>query len=63
MNEKIKYMVLIIQYKEKSEETVEKLVKNITEPINTKYGEIRRVYQGSEERVISALESILSLVE
>lgn len=63
MSEKIKYLVLIIQYKEKCEETVEKLVKSITEPINTKYGEIRRVYQGSEENIISALENILNLAE
>lgn len=63
MNGKTKYMVLILQYKEKDEENVDNLVESIAKPIKTKYGEIRRVYQGSEKRIISALESILKLTE
>ena len=56
-------MVVVLQYNEKDEEKVEKLLKSITGSISTKYGEIRLVYQGSEERVVSALEKILKLTE
>jgi len=63
MIERAKYMVLIIKYEQESEEIIENLVKSITDPINTKYGEIQRVYQGSEARIISALKKIMSLTE
>ena len=63
MDEKVEYMVLIVQYKKKSKQAVENLVKDITQSINTQYGEIRRIYQGSESRIISAFESIMKLAE
>lgn len=60
---KKKFIVMVIQYKDKDEGIIEKLVKDITKPINTKYGKVRFVYQGQEERIISALEKVLKLAE
>ena len=61
MSEKMEYMVFVIKYKEKDKKTIENLVETFTTSINTRCGEIRRVYQGSKDKIISALESILGL--
>lgn len=58
-----KYIVFIVEYHEKSERNIENLLRSIEEPINREHGKTKRVYQGSEHRVISALESILKLTE
>ena len=58
-----KFAVFVIQYEQKKEKDVERLMKDVTEHINTRYGEIRRVYDGTDERIISALEKVLNLTE
>jgi hypothetical protein len=58
-----KFMVFIIQYQKKDEKTIENFVEEIAEPINASYGEIKRIYQGSEEKIMSALESIMNLTK
>lgn len=58
-----KYIVLVIDFDEKHEQNVENYLKSIEELINEENGKIRRIYQGSEHRVISALESIMKLTE
>lgn len=63
MSENSKYMVLIIQYKEKDETVIKNLLKKSKEPINAEYGKVRCPYIGSDERIISALEKILGLTE
>ncbi len=59
----MEYMVLIIQYKQDNQKMVEDLVKNITKPIDAEHGKVQRVYQGSEEQVVSAVQKILKLTE
>lgn len=62
MNED-KFIVCVIKYKERDQEAIDNLVRSIEKPINSRYGEIRRVYEGSEDRIVSALESILDLTK
>lgn len=62
MSEK-RFMVFIIQYQKKDEKTIESFVEEISTPINAGYGEIKRIYQGSEEKIMSALESIMNLTK
>lgn len=62
MNED-KFIVFVIKYKERDQEVIDNLVRGIEKPINLRHGEIRRVYEGSEDRIISALESILDLTK
>ncbi|HML04029.1 MAG TPA: hypothetical protein VK487_11750 [Candidatus Bathyarchaeia archaeon] len=53
------YTVLIIQYEQNNQKTVEDLVKSVTESIDPKHGRARRAYQGSEKRIVSAVQKIL----
>ena len=62
MNED-KFIVCLIKYKGRDQEAIDNLVRSIENPINSRYGEIRRVYEGSEDRIVSALESILDLTK
>lgn len=57
------FAVFVVRYEQKNEKDVERLMNDVTERINTRYGEIRRVYSGSDERIISALEKVLNLTE
>jgi len=58
-----KFIVFVIQYGQKNEEPIEKFVKKVTKQINAQHGEIRRVYQGSDASIVSALEKVLKLTE
>lgn len=58
-----RFSVVVIRYEEKNEKDVERLVKDVTEQISTRYGEAKRVYYGSDERIISALEKVLNLTK
>jgi hypothetical protein len=59
----MQYMVLIIQYEQDSQKTVEGLIKNLSKSIGANHGSIQRAYQGSEERIVSAVQKILKLTE
>ena len=56
-----KFAVLVIQYERKNEKNVERSLTEVTEHIKAQGGETRRVYQGSDDRIISALEKVLNL--
>jgi hypothetical protein len=58
-----KFRVLVIEYEKEKEEKIEKLVKELSKNVSNQQGETRRVYEGSDERVISALGKILKLTE
>jgi hypothetical protein len=58
-----RFAVFVIRYEQKNEKDVERLVAQVTEHISTRYGEVRRVYEGSDERIISALEKVLNLTK
>lgn len=58
-----KFMVLIVQYEPRNETAVEKIMSDTTNKINAQPGEIRCVYQGSDERIVYALEKVLGLTK
>ncbi|MCD6242400.1 hypothetical protein J7K06_01725 [Candidatus Bathyarchaeota archaeon] len=61
MSKGIKYMVLIVQYKEKDEKIIDEILKKFEGSINAKNGQVLCPYKGYERRLITALESILEL--
>lgn len=58
-----RFLVLIVKYKEEHEKNVKTLLKGVIASIDSKYGESKLVYEGSDERVVTALESIMKLTE
>ena len=62
MKEK-KYMVLIVEYDERSEMEIEELIESIKARINSKYGKLLRAYEGPDEKIVSAVEKILKLTK
>lgn len=61
MSRGIKYIVLIVQYKEKDEKIIDEILKKFEDSINAKNGKVLCPYKGYERRLITALESILEL--
>ncbi len=57
------FRVIIIEYEKEKEDDIERLVKELTKRVGNQEGEVRRIYEGSDGRVISALEKILKLAE
>jgi hypothetical protein len=58
-----KFRVLVVEYEKEKDAEIENLVKEMTRKFSAQQGETRRVYEGSDERVISALEKVLKLTE
>ncbi len=58
-----RFLVLVVKYKEEHEKNVKTLLKGVITSIDSKYGESKLVYEGSDERVVTALESIMKLTE
>ncbi len=62
MNEK-KFMVLIVEYDEKSEKVVKSVVDDMTKNISAQSGKAECVYEGAEEKYTLAVKKILNLAE
>lgn len=58
-----RFLVLVVKYKEEHEKNVKTLLEGVITSIDSKYGESKLVYEGSDERVVTALESIMKLTE
>jgi hypothetical protein len=58
-----RFLVLVVKYKEEHDKNVKTLLKGVITSIDSKYGESKLVYEGSDERVVTALESIMKLTE
>jgi hypothetical protein len=58
-----RFAVLVIRYEQKNEKDVERSVAEVTEHIKAQGGEARSVYEGSDDRIISALEKVLNLTK
>lgn len=63
LNVSRKFMILTIQYEEQSEADIENLVKGIERSVNTTYGKLHRVYQGSDKKIVAAVEKIMKLTQ
>ncbi len=59
MNSKEKFMVIVLQYPEKDEETVSKTLSDLKKKVS----ELNLAYQGSDERIIKAVKNNLANVE
>lgn len=57
------FMVLVVEYSEADKTNIEKFVRSLSETSNANYGKVKCVYQGSDQKVISALENILDLTK
>jgi len=58
-----RYLVLIIEHKEESQKTVADLLEDMRRQIDPKYGKIRLVYEGSDNKIVTALERVLGLTK
>ena len=58
-----RFLVLVIKYKEEHDKNIRTLLERVIASIDSKYGESKIVYEGSDERVVTALESIMKLTE
>jgi hypothetical protein len=57
------FLVLIVKYREEQSKNVKNLIEDVILSINSKYGESKLVYNGFDERIVTALESIMKLTE
>jgi hypothetical protein len=60
---KTRFVVFVVQFEEKDREAIDKLMKRMTTQISAQRGVVRRVYDGSDERIASAVENVLSLTK
>jgi hypothetical protein len=56
-----KFRVLVIEYDKEKEEDIKRLVKDLEKKVIKQQGETHNIYEGSDERTISALGKILKL--
>jgi ACT domain-containing protein len=57
------FMVIVLKYDKADQAKIEDLVEGMSKPSNESCAQVKCVYQGSNQKVISALESVLSLSE
>ncbi len=57
------FKVLVIEYEKEKDAEIENLVKETARKLSAQQSETRLVYEGSDKRVISALEKVLRLAE
>ena len=58
-----KFMILVVNYDPVKEAATEKILNTAKKQIGALSGEVRCVYQGSDEQIISALGKIMKLTE
>jgi hypothetical protein len=58
-----KFMVIVIQFKENRTKFVNAIFEKLTKSIDTEEAKIHIAYQGSDEKIIKALNNILKLTE
>ena len=58
-----RFLVLIVKYTEEHDKNIKALLEGVITSIESRYGESKLVYEGSDERVLTALESIMKLTE
>ncbi len=59
MDDKTKFMVIVLQYPAKNEESVSKTLSDLKKKVS----ELNLAYQGSDERVIKAVKNNLANAE
>lgn len=58
-----KFMVVVIQYEEEHAKSVKGIVDNLSKAINSERGKVQISYQGSDKKIVTAVEKILKLTE
>jgi hypothetical protein len=58
-----RFLVLVVKYKEEHSKGVKTLIENMISSMESKYGEVKLVYDGSDERIVTALERVMKLTE
>lgn len=56
-------MVVVIRCEEDNAKSVKNIVENLIASINVEHGKAHISYQGSDEKIITAMEKILELTE
>jgi len=58
-----RFVVLVIEYEEGYQKNIMDLFEKVTASIDSKYGETKLIYDGNDERIVAALEGVLSFTE